>query len=111
MAKKNAGALIVLGGAPFGSTPAQRDKLVELAAKTKLPTIYPSRGFVSAGGLLSYGPVSTPQSWMRAATYVDKILRGAKPGDLPVQQPTEFDLAINLKTANALGLTSRPRCY
>ncbi len=107
MAKKNAGALIVLGGAPF-STPAQRDKLVELAAKTKLPTIYPSRGFVSAGGLLSYGPVSTPQSWMRAATYIDKILRGAKPGDLPVQQPAEFDLAINLKTAKALGLTIPP---
>jgi len=104
MTKKNTGALIVLGGAPF-STEQQRVKLVELAAKTKLPTIYASRWFVSAGGLLSYGPANEPRKWTLAATYIDKILRGAKPGDLPVQQPTEFELAINLKTAKALGLT------
>jgi putative ABC transport system substrate-binding protein len=106
MTMKNAGALIVLGGAPLGSTSEQREKIVELAAKSKLPTLYASRSFVSVGGLLSYGPL--PAHWTLAATYIDKILRGAKPGDLPVQQPTEFELAINLKTAKALGLTIPP---
>jgi putative ABC transport system substrate-binding protein len=105
--KKNAGALMVLGGAPLGSTPEQREKLVELAAKTQLPTIYTHRMFVSRGGLLSYGPNSV-ESWTLVATFIDKILRGAKPGDIPVQQPKEFDLAINLKTAKALGLTIPP---
>jgi putative ABC transport system substrate-binding protein len=103
MAKQKAGALILLGGAPF-STPAQRDKLLELAAKTKLPAMYRARWWVDAGGLLSYGS-STLKNWRLAATYVDKILKGAKPVDLPVQQPTEFDLVIILKTAKALGLT------
>ena len=97
----------MLGGPPLGSTPAQRAKLVALAAKTKLPTIYTGRDVVSAGGLMSYGPSGT-QKWTLAATYVDKILRGAKPSDLPVQQPTEFELFINLKTAKALGLTIPP---
>jgi putative ABC transport system substrate-binding protein len=106
MVKNHADALIPLGGAPF-STPAQRDKLVELAAKTRLPTMYLSRWFVDAGGLLSYGP-NRDQRWRLAATYVDKILKGAKPADLPVQQPTTFELAINLKTAKALGLTIPP---
>ena len=103
MAKQKAGALIQLGGAPF-NTPANRDKLVELAVKTKLPAMYLGRTFVDAGGLLSYG--SSPlKHWRLAATYVDKILKGAKPADLPVQQATEFELVINLKTAKALGLT------
>jgi putative tryptophan/tyrosine transport system substrate-binding protein len=106
MTKQNAHALIVFAGPPF-STPAQRDKLVELAAKAKLPAVYQSRWFVDAGGLLSYG--SNPwKRWSLAATYVDKILKGAKPADLPVQQPTEFELVINVKTAKALGLTIPP---
>ena len=106
MAKQKAGALMLLGGAPF-NTPANRDKLVELAAKTKLPAMYRARWFVDAGGLLSYG--SSPlKHWRLAATYVDKILKGAKPADLPVQQATEFELVINLKTAKALGLTIPP---
>jgi putative ABC transport system substrate-binding protein len=106
MAKQKAGALIVLGAAPFAS-PAQRDKLVELAAKTKLPAMYRNRWWVDAGGLMSYG-VNPSKIWILAATYVDKILKGAKPADLPVQQPTEFELVINLKTAKALGLTIPP---
>jgi putative ABC transport system substrate-binding protein len=106
MVKKNVGALILLGGAPF-STPPQRDKVVELAAKTRLPTMYPSRSWVDAGGLLSYGP-SLLHRWRLVAAYVDKILKGAKPADLPVQQPSEFELVINLKTAKALGLTIPP---
>jgi len=106
MAKKKAGALILLGGPPF-STQQQRDKLVELAARTKLPAMYPSRWWVDAGGLLSYGPSALHRSRL-AATYVDKILKGAKPSDLPVQQPSEFELVINAKTAKALGLTIPP---
>jgi putative ABC transport system substrate-binding protein len=106
MAKQNAGAVIVLGGTTV-SPPAQRDKLVELAAKTKLPAKYPTRWWVDAGGLLSYG-VSSATNWSIAATYVDKILKGAKPAELPVQQPREFELVINLKTAKALGLTIPP---
>ena len=106
MAKQKAGALIVLGGAPFASA-AQRDRLVELAAKTKLPAMYRNRWWVDAGGLMSYG-VSPSKIWSLAATYVDKILKGAKPSELPVQQPSQFELVINLKTAKALGLTSPP---
>jgi ABC-type uncharacterized transport system substrate-binding protein len=103
MAKQKAGALILLGGAPF-STRANQGKLVELAAKTKLPAIYHIREAVDAGGLLSYGS-SPMKNWRLAAPYVDKILKGAKPADLPVQQQTEFELVINLKTAKTLGLT------
>ena len=106
MAKRNAGAFILLGGAPF-SAERQRDKLLELAAKTKLPAVYPERWFVEGGGLLSYGP-SSLYRWRLTAAYVGKILKGAKPVDLPVQQPTEFELVINLKTARALGLTIPP---
>jgi putative ABC transport system substrate-binding protein len=76
----------------------------EFAAKNRLPSSYPFRGAVEDGGLISYGP-SLADLWRRAATYVDKILKGAKPGDLPVEQPTKFELVINLKTAKALGLT------
>jgi len=102
-AKKNqAGALIVLGS-PFFY--AQRTRLVELAAKHRLPAIYAQREFVvGPGGLMSYG-TDFHSLFRRAATYVDKILKGAKPADLPVEQPTKFELVINLKTAKALGLT------
>ena len=102
-AKENhAGALIVLGS-PFFY--AHRTRLVELAARRRLPTIYPQREFVAgSGGLMSYGADYRDQ-FRRAATYVDKILKGAKPADLPVQQPTKFELVVNLKTAKALGLT------
>jgi putative ABC transport system substrate-binding protein len=75
-----------------------------LALGSRLPTIYTSRDYVEAGGLMSYGP-NYPDLWRRAADYVDKILRGAKPGDIPVEQPTKFDLIINLTTAKTLGLT------
>jgi putative ABC transport system substrate-binding protein len=75
-----------------------------LALKMRLPTIHGVREYVEAGGLMSYGP-NSPDLWQRAADYVDKILRGAKPADIPVEQPTKFDLVVNLKTAKALGLT------
>jgi putative ABC transport system substrate-binding protein len=81
-----------------------RTRVIELASKHGLPAIYPSRTFVDAGGLMSYG-VNFPSFWAGAATYVDKILKGAKPGDLPVEQPTQFELIINMKTAEAFGLT------
>ena len=81
-----------------------RARLVEAMAASRLPAIYPARVYVEAGGLMSYGP-DLPDLWRRAAAYVDKILKGAKPGDLPVEQPSKFELVINLKTAKALGLT------
>ena len=79
-------------------------RLVDLSAKHRLPSIFASREFVDAGGLMAYGPNFT-DLYRRAATYVDKILKGAKPGDLPIEQPTKFELVINLKTAKTLGLT------
>jgi len=101
MTRARAGALTVLPGNMFLR---EHRRLVDLAAKNRLPAVYTSREFVDAGGLMSYG-ANRPDLSRRAATYVDKILKGAKPGDLPVEQPTKFELIINLKTANALGLT------
>jgi putative ABC transport system substrate-binding protein len=84
-----------------------RIRIITLALGARLPAIYSVREYVDAGGLMSYGP-NIPDLWRRAADYVDKILRGAKPGNLPVEQPTKFDLVINLTTAKALGLTVPP---
>jgi putative tryptophan/tyrosine transport system substrate-binding protein len=81
-----------------------RDLITMLAARHRLPTVYPSRFFVTAGGLISYGP-DTTDPFRRAAGYVDRILKGEKPADLPVQAPTKYELVINLKTAKTLGLT------
>ena len=81
-----------------------RSRIVESVARARLPAIYAFRQFVDAGGLMSYGP-NLPDSFRRAAAYVDKILKGAKPADLPIEQPTRFELVINLKTAKTLGLT------
>jgi putative ABC transport system substrate-binding protein len=81
-----------------------RKRILELAAEHRLPAIYRYVEAIQAGGLMGYGP-NTSDMWRRAATYVDKILKGAKPADLPVEQPTRFELVINMKTAKALGLT------
>jgi len=99
--RERAGGLIVL---PSPRTNNYREKIVALAPRTRLPAVYPIREYVEVGGLMAYGP-SLPDMYRRAAGYVDKILKGAKPGDLPVEQPTKFELVINLKTAKALGLT------
>jgi len=84
-----------------------RGRIVDLAATSRLPAMYDWKMYVDAGGLMSYGP-SLSDIFRRAATYVDKILKGAKPADLPVEQPTKFELVINLKAAQALGLTIPP---
>jgi putative ABC transport system substrate-binding protein len=102
--REKADALYVLGDV-FAFV--HRARIVALAAKNRLPVMYTSRGAVEAGGLMSYGP-QLRDLFRRAGTYVDKILKGAKPGDLPVEQPTRFELAINLNTARALGLTIPP---
>jgi len=100
MTRARADGLIVLSDT-FATF--HRARLVELAAKHQLPTIYGHSQYIEAGGLLSYGP-SLTDTYRHAASYVDKILKGAKPADLPVEQPTRFELIINLKTAKALGL-------
>jgi putative ABC transport system substrate-binding protein len=82
---------------------SHHDLIVELAARYRLPAVYPARFFVSSGGLISYGPDRVEQ-YHGAAGYVDRILKGEKPADLPVQAPTKYELVINLKTAKALGL-------
>jgi ABC-type uncharacterized transport system substrate-binding protein len=105
-AQKNRTEGLIVFGSAFHF--AHRTRLVELAAEHRLPTIYDTREFVvGAGGLVSYGP-NVYDLFRRAATYVDKILKGAQPGDLPIEQPTKFELVINLKTAKALGLTIPP---
>jgi putative ABC transport system substrate-binding protein len=101
MTRAGAGALTVLSSAMFNG---ERRRLVDLAAKNRLPAVYSVREFVDAGSFMAYGP-NLPDLNRRAATYVDRILKGAKPGDLPIEQPTKFELVINLKTAKALGLT------
>jgi putative ABC transport system substrate-binding protein len=90
-----------------GLIQTHRQVIADLAAQNRLPAVYSGREFIEAGGLLSYA-VSYPDLYRRATTYVDKIFKGAKPGDLPVEQPTKFELIINLKTAKALGLTVPP---
>jgi putative tryptophan/tyrosine transport system substrate-binding protein len=102
--KGRAEAVLALGGGVLNSVRAQ---LVELAAKTRLPAIYPNGQFVDAGGLMSYS-ANIADLDRRAATYVDKILKGTKPADLPVQQATKFEFVINLKAAKQIGLTIPP---
>src|ERR1700730_13629886 len=104
MQRERAQALIVEVG-PLTSD--HRRRIVELAAQYRLPAMYEVRGFVESGGLMSYGP-SIVEMYRRTAVYVDKILKGAKTADLPIEQPTKFELIINLKTAKALGLTIPP---
>ena len=87
-----------------------RKRVVDLAAKRRLPAIYPHAEFVDDGGLMFYGP-DFIDLFRRAATCVDKILKGTKPRDLPVDQPTKFELAMNLKTAKQIGLTIPPTCW
>jgi len=101
MAKERAGAVLVTVDSLFN---LHRARLADLTAKHRLPSMHGIREMVEAGGLMSYGPDTTYQS-RHAATYVDKILKGAKPADLPVEQPTTFEVVINLKTAKTLGLT------
>jgi putative ABC transport system substrate-binding protein len=104
MVKERVGALLVLSDAVFNS---HRTRLADLAARSRLPAAYGVRGSVEAGGLMSYGP-SFLDFYRRSAAYVDKILKSAKPADLPVEQPTKFALVINLSTAKALGLEVPP---
>jgi putative ABC transport system substrate-binding protein len=104
MTRARAGALAVLPSAMFFN---ERKRLVDLAAKHRLPVVYMAREFVDAGGLMAYAP-DLADLYRRAATYVDKILKGATPADLPVERPTKFELVVNLKTAKALRLTIPP---
>ncbi len=104
IARERPGALLVF---PDSLMFGHRARIVEFAAKQRLPAMYPAREFADAGGLMSYG-TNFPDMYRRAAAYVGKILKGAKPADLPVEQPTWFELVVNLKTAKALGLTIPP---
>jgi putative ABC transport system substrate-binding protein len=104
MKKERAGGLLVLGDSVLANL---RPQVVELAAKSRLPSIFATSGNVDAGGLMSYGANLT-ELWRRAAVYVDKILKGAKPGELPVEQPTKFEFIVNLKAAKQIGLTIPP---
>jgi putative ABC transport system substrate-binding protein len=104
MAKEHVGALLVVADSLFI---LHRARLADLAARSRLPAAYGTSDLVQVGGLMSYGP-SFRDLHRRGAVYVDKILKGAKPAELPVEQPTKFELVINLKTAKALGLTIPP---
>ena len=104
MTRERAGALTVLADTMFLS---QRGQIADLAVKHRLPAMFNWREYAAAGGLIAYGPRLADQ-WQRAAYYVDRILKGTKPADLPVEQPTKFELAISLKTAQALGITMPP---
>jgi len=101
MTRERVAGLLVLTDAMFLG---QRKRIVELAAKSRLPALYSQREFVDAGGLVSYGP-SLRDMYHHAATHVDKILKGTKPSDIPIEQPTKFELFINLKAAQTLGIT------
>jgi putative tryptophan/tyrosine transport system substrate-binding protein len=101
LASEPNGGVVVM---PDAFTPVHRGLIITLTARYRLPAVYPFRFFATSGGLMSYG-VNVMEQFPRAAAYVDRILKGAKPADLPVQQPTKFELVINLKTAKALGLT------
>jgi putative ABC transport system substrate-binding protein len=101
MTKGRAGGVIIVNSSMFY---AERTRIAELATRSRVPAIYGVKEFVEAGGLMTYG-INIHDSFRRAATYVDKILKGARPADLPVEQPNTFELVINLKTAKALGLT------
>jgi putative ABC transport system substrate-binding protein len=106
-------AIIALGREPGGGLvpmpsafmTAHRASVILAAARNNIPTVYWHSAFARDGGLLSYGGVAGVDNWRRVASYIDRILRGEKPGDLPVQLPTKFEMAVNLKTAKALGLT------
>lgn len=104
LARAASGGLLAL---PEAFTAVHRDAIVTLAARYRRPAVYFSRFFVAAGGLMSYG-IDNADPYRRAAAYIDRILKGERPGDLPVQNPTKFELVINLKTANALGVTIAP---
>jgi putative ABC transport system substrate-binding protein len=104
MTKGRADAVLLRGGALLTD---QRIRIAELAVRNRLPTIRWDLPFAEAGGLMSYGP-SSADMFRRSATFVDKILKGAKPADLPIEQPTKFELVINLKTAKQIGLTIPP---
>ena len=99
-AKGNGGIIVI----PHAVTLTNRDLIVALAARLRLPALYPLAFYAEAGGLISYG-FDTVDQFQKGAEYVDRILRGAKPADLPVQYPTKFQLVVNLKTAKTLGLT------
>ena len=102
--KERAQALITT---PRQLISTQRRQVLEFAAKNRLPAMYTSSDYVEAGGLMSYGP-NTADLWRRAADFVDKILKGTKPAELPVEQPMRFEFVVNLQTANQLGLTIDP---
>jgi ABC-type uncharacterized transport system substrate-binding protein len=103
-ARTSNGGLVATAGAP---TQVHREKIVSLAARYRLPAVYPFRYFITSGGLISYG-ADTIDPYRRAAGYVDRILKGERPADMPVQAPTKYELVINLKTAKALGLEVPP---
>src|SRR5262249_28928615 len=104
--RQGAGALSVLANSLVG-TSTYGARIIDFAAKSRLPAMYPESRFTNAGGLMSYGANMADQ-YRRAATYVDKIIKGAKPADLPVEQPTKFEFIINLKAAKQIGLTIPP---